>query len=105
MNTNQIIHQHTDVDAESLVEAINALPPGKLQQKTNMFQRLYPEIEHALAREVPQKDLVNLLKQKGLPLSLGGFRSLLEAERKQRADGNEAVRCPHCNSALPRRAE
>lgn len=92
----------SEIDFDRLAAAINALRPGKQQQKALLFQKLLPLIEQALAREVPQKVIVAELEKMGLPLSLGGFRSLLEAERKRRAEAGDAVRCEHCGSILPR---
>lgn len=89
------------IDVLRLIEQIDALQPGKQQQKTAQFQRLYPAIERALARNVPQKTVVAQLANMGLPLSVGGFRSLLEAERKQRAESGECLHCEQCGSVLP----
>jgi len=83
------------------IEQLDALQPGKQQQKTILFQTLYPAIERALARDVPQKAVIAQLTNMGLPLSMGGFRSLLEAERKQRAEKGEYLRCECCGSVLP----
>ena len=89
-------------DARNLIEQIDALQPGKQQQKTLQFQKLYPAIERALAREVPQKVIITELERMGLRLSMGGFRSLLEVERKLRTENGDRVRCEHCGSNLPR---
>ncbi|MFV8624997.1 hypothetical protein ACI2UN_08765 [Ralstonia nicotianae] len=85
---------------EQLIEQLDALQPGKQQQKTALFRRLYPAIESALAREVPQKVVVAQLSEE-LPLSMGGFRALLEAERKRRAESGEPLCCDHCGGVLP----
>lgn len=87
-------------DMLRLIEQLDALQPGKQQQKTAQFQKLYSAIERALARNVPQKTVVAQLANMGLPLSIGGFRSLLEAERKQRNERGEYVHCEHCGSVL-----
>ena len=88
-------------DAAQLIERLDALQSGKRQQKTALFQKLYPAIERALAREVPQKTIIAQLTSMGLPLSMGGFRSLLETERKQRAEKGEYLHCECCGSILP----
>lgn len=93
---------HAPDDAQRLIDQIDALQPSKQQQKTLRFQNLYPSIERALAREVPQKAIVTELEKTGLHLSMGGFRSLLEAERKERNQNGERVRCERCGSNLPR---
>jgi hypothetical protein len=89
-------------DPQRLIEQLDALQPGKQQQKTLQFQKLYPAIERALAREVPQKVIITELETMGLRLSMGGFRSLLEVERKLRTENGDRVRCEHCGSNLPR---
>lgn len=100
MNTNMSTPEAHDVDVERVLSAIKALQPGKLKKKTQLFQQFYPEIERALARDVPQKELVDMLKKEGLPMSMGGFRTQLEAERKRRHDGNDLVICDHCGSTI-----
>lgn len=89
-------------DGQRLMEMLDALQPGKQQQKILLFQKAYPAIERALAREVPQKQIIAELEKSGLHLSVGGFRSMLEAERKSRTENGERVRCEHCGSNLPR---
>jgi len=92
-------------ETEHLIEQIDALQPGKQQQKTLLFQKLYPAIERALAREVPQKAILAELEKMGLHLSMGGFRSLLEAERKMRNENGDRVCCEHCGSNLLREGD
>lgn len=91
----------TSVDVQHLIEQIDELQPGKQRQKSAQFQKLYPAIERALGRDVPQKTVVAQLANMGLSLSIGGFRSLLEAERKQRTESGDSVLCEHCGSAVP----
>ncbi|AYQ43405.1 MULTISPECIES: hypothetical protein [Burkholderia cepacia complex] len=90
-----------NVDAQRLIELLDALQPSKQQRKVLLFQKAYPAIERAIGREVPQKQIVAELENSGLSLSMGGFRSLLEAERKQRKESGDRVRCEHCGSNLP----
>lgn len=45
------------------------------------------------------------LTTRGLSLSMGGFRSLLDAERKQSAEKGENVRCECRSSVLPALAD
>ncbi|HKR44774.1 MAG TPA: hypothetical protein VJU59_34730 [Paraburkholderia sp.] len=92
-------------DAHHFIEQLDALQPGKQQQKNLLFQKLYPAIERALARQVPQKAIIAELGKMGLHLSMGGFRSLLEAERKQHNENGERVHCVHCGSYLPREGD
>ncbi|RQT68247.1 hypothetical protein [Burkholderia cepacia] len=88
-------------DVERVIEQLDALQPSKQQRKVVLFQKAYPAIERAIGREVPQKQIVAELENFGLSLSMGGFRSLLEAERKQRKENGERARCEHCGSTLP----
>jgi len=92
-----------DIQNESnqLVAAIDALQPSKRQQKAELFLSAYRAIEQALAREVPQKVILEALKKEGIALSLGGFRSLLEAERNRRSESGECECCTHCGARLP----
>ncbi|MDO3622725.1 hypothetical protein Q3O98_16695 [Ralstonia pseudosolanacearum] len=89
-------------DEARWIEQLDALQPGKQQQKTAQFQTLYPAIERALAREVPQKVVLAELAGMGLSLSMGGFRSLLDTERKLREQAGEYLRCSSCHSILPK---
>lgn len=89
-----------DADGQNLINRLDALQPGKQQQKSMLFQKLYPAVERALSRQVPQKTVVAELDSMGLRLSLGGFRSLLEAERKERSANGERVSCAHCGAKL-----
>ncbi|MEJ0003519.1 MAG: hypothetical protein WDN30_08105 [Pararobbsia sp.] len=96
----QSIVTNNKEDAQHLIEQLDALQPSKQQQKNLLFQQLYPAVERALGRQVPQKTVVAELEKMGLHLSIGGFRSLLEAERKQRNEDGERVFCMHCGSNL-----
>lgn len=105
METRSDIDATVSADADWLIKQLDALQPGKQQQKNLLFQKLYPGIERALAREVPQKEILGTLESLGLHLSMGGFRSLLEAERKQRLEKGDGMRCEHCGTILPRSAD
>lgn len=95
------INLHPDnMDANNIVAKLNALQPAKAQLKTKLFRELYPAIEQAIARSVPQKHLVAELASAGLQLSLGGFRALLESERKRRAEVGDAVCCAQCGAPI-----
>ena len=74
------------VDEARLIQQIEALQPSKQLQKLRLFEKLYPVIQSALAREVPQKAIVAELAKAGLQLSMGGFRSMLMAMREQRPE-------------------
>jgi hypothetical protein len=75
-----------NVDEALLIQQIEALQPSKQLQKIRLFEKLYPVIQDALAREVPQKAIVAELAKAGLHLSMGGFRSLLAVMREQQPE-------------------
>jgi len=85
---------------EAVIARLHALQPGKAQLKNGRFQELFPAIEQALARGVPQKSVVNELAKSDLSMSMGGFRSLLEAERKRRAELGDTLCCDSCGSLI-----
>lgn len=87
---------------DHLIKQIDGLEPGKQQRKNLLFQKLYPAVERAIARDVPHKSIISQLGTMGLQLSMGGFRSLLESERKLRNENGDRVCCERCGSALPR---
>jgi hypothetical protein len=87
------------IDEASLIAKIEALEPSKQQQKSRLFEKLYPAIESALGRNVPQKTIVAELKVAGLTLSMGGFRALLTAMRTQRGASQHESGSPEANLA------
>lgn len=98
-------YQHNVETADSdnidqLINLLDALQPSKQQQKTLLFQKLFPGIERALDRDVPQKTILIQLKGMGLSLSMGGFRSLLENEKSMRTESGERIRCETCGSIV-----
>lgn len=88
------------IDTSRLLAELDALQPNVQQRKEALFQQLYPGVERAIKRKVSQKEIVAKLETMGLRLSMGGFRALLEAERKQRAETGDMLRCQHCNSIM-----
>lgn len=99
--TNDASGTTPSVDVQHFIEQIDDLQPGKQRQKSAFFQKMYPSIERAIARDVPQKTVVAQLAKMGFSFSIGGFRSQLEAERKHRIERGDSVLCEHCGSALP----
>lgn len=92
---------HLPINPNQLIEELDALQPSKQQQNVVLFKELYPAVERALSRQVSQKSIVSSLEVKGLKISMGGFRSLLEAERASRAKTGDYLRCECCGSMLP----
>lgn len=109
--SNQSSHTEVDgnvgapLDEQYLIASLDALQPRKQQQKALQFSKAYPAIERAISRGVPQKQIVSELAKSGLHLSMGGFRSMLDAEREQRSENGDCVRCEHCGAKLPREDE
>lgn len=87
-------------NTDQLIDLLDALQPGKQQQKTLLFQKLFPAIERALDRDVPQKTILSELKAMGLSLSMGGFRSLLESEKNNQIESGERIQCETCGSIV-----
>ncbi|WP_293778506.1 hypothetical protein [uncultured Oxalicibacterium sp.] len=102
MQNQQASTTHSQLDINSVTKKLAALAPAGQQQKIHAFQQLYIGVEETLARNVPQKSIIALLQTEGLSLSLGGFRSLLNAERERRKSQGDLPCCSMCNSVLPR---
>ena len=71
-------------DVEQIIAGLNELQPSAKQRKALLFEALYPSIEEARKRTVPQRAIIEFLKKKGLKLSPNTYRSMLEAESKRR---------------------
>lgn len=90
-----------DLAIQQFIDQLDALQPCEQQKNTAHFQRLYPGIERALSRKVPQKQLVSHLEKMGLKLSIGGFRAQLKAEQDRRKECGDVLPCSLCGSPLP----
>jgi hypothetical protein len=88
------------IDADELFTALDALQPSGQQQKHALFQQAYPGILRAIARKVPQKDILSTLSRSGLKLHPIRYREMLETERKLRDERGERIYCETCGSAL-----
>lgn len=87
-------------NTDQLIALLDGLQPSKQQKKTLLFQKLFPGIERALDRNVPQKTILVELQKMNLSLSMGGFRTLLENEKKLRIDNGERMQCETCGSTV-----
>lgn len=87
-------------DADEILTALDALHPGEQQQKNALFAKAYAGILRAIARKVPQKDILSTLSRSGLKLHPIRYREMLEAERKLRDERGERICCESCGSVL-----
>ncbi|GGX19414.1 hypothetical protein GCM10007242_27850 [Pigmentiphaga litoralis] len=90
-----------NVDFQALLSELASLQPRKSKQREEQFAQWYPGIAHAIARNVPQKDILVFLKRHGLNLHAKSYRELLDAEQKRRSDRNIHMGCAHCGADLP----
>jgi sugar-specific transcriptional regulator TrmB len=70
-------------DLQKLIAGIQDLKSNPKQEKSEMFQRLYPAIKEALDRAVTQSSVLAFLKANGLKLSPNTFRTMLVAASKR----------------------
>lgn len=75
------------VDIEGAMRALEQAEPTKNTRRKQAFTELLPMIEGALARKVPQKQVMAILAGFGLKLSAGTFKSLLKEAQSNRAEG------------------
>lgn len=87
-------------DASALLSALDALQPGQQQRKNTLFTQAYPSIVRAIARQVPQKDILATLSRSGLKLHPARYREMLEVEHKLRDERGEPICCEACGSLL-----
>ncbi len=101
-----ITHKYTEVDKEASRLMIfdqsleTAAVNGKHKKKAD-FAEAYPTMEQHLARKVPQKVVLEKFNAAyGHTLHPPGFRKMLEAERKYRAEAGDLVTCTLCGHQL-----
>jgi hypothetical protein len=87
---------------DPIILALEALLPGKRCQKSELFSRAFPGILSAIARKVPQKEILAVLATNGLKLHPVRYRELLEMERKLRDERGELICCKSCGAPLDR---
>lgn len=81
-----------DVDAPTLISAINGLQPSERDRRRKLLEEALPSIQEALARGVSKSDLLAELKRQGVELSVGGFNAMLKkGEPGQENDGDEST--------------
>jgi hypothetical protein len=89
----------SNIDDE-LLTALDALQPSEQRQKVSLFSQAYPSIVRAIARQVPQKEILATLSRNGLKLHPMRYREMLEAERKSRDDDGKMICCLSCGSVI-----
>lgn len=87
-------------DEEELLKALDGLQPAASQKKNAVFAKIYPGILRAIARKVPQKDILDMLKREGLKLNPIRYRAMLDAESKIRDSKGERICCDACGALL-----
>lgn len=81
-----------DIDAATLISAINNLQPSERDCRRKLLEEALPSIQEALARGVSKSDLLAALKRQGVELSVGGFNAMLKkSESGQESDGGEST--------------
>lgn len=99
-NQERIVAANAVLETDELLGALDALQPGDQQKKQAFFAKAYPGILRAIARKVPQKDILATLGRSGLKLHPIRYREMLEAEHKLRGEGGERICCETCGSSL-----
>lgn len=85
-------------DDSALIAALDALESSGRHTKIARFRRALPAIERALARKVPQKQVLDELNRSGLSLSMATFKAMLSRERQEQ--GSDRPLCEHCGSPI-----
>jgi hypothetical protein len=100
-NHEQTSAENFTSDPVNLLKALDALQPSEQQQKNTLFAQAYPGILRAIARKVPQKEILSALSRSGLKLHPVRYREMLAEEHKRRDENGECVCCEACGIALP----
>jgi hypothetical protein len=78
-----------------IARALAALQPtGRPISKAARFRQQLPDIEEALARDIPQADVVATLAQHGVEMTLDEFRNALYRARKRKKTAEESHHAP-----------
>ncbi len=88
------------LEGAELLSALDALQPGGQRQKRALFSKAYPSIVRAIARQVPQKDILAALSDGGLKLHPVRYREMLDAEKKLHEERGESICCQSCGAVL-----
>ena len=86
MSENMMSEAVEAIDFEGILAALEAANPTKKAVRKEAFARLFPTIESAISRNIPQKQILKILADKGLKLSAATFKKLLEETRKNQRE-------------------
>jgi hypothetical protein len=102
IDVNQVgqANENAFCNGDELLIALDGLQPADSQKKNEMFAKIYPGIVRAIARKVPQKDILDMLKSAGLKLNPVRYRMMLDAEQKSRDEKGERICCDKCGASL-----
>lgn len=87
-----------------IARALAALQPtGRPLSKAARFRQQLPDIEDALARGIPQADVVATLAQHGVDMTLDEFRNALyRARKRKKTEEAHHAPAPPPRPALPK---
>lgn len=74
------------INFEGIAAALKVAEPTKKASRTEAFNRLLPDVEDAILRNIPHKRILEVLAQNGLKLSAATFKKLLDEARKNRGE-------------------
>jgi hypothetical protein len=97
-NWNEGVDLSVVTNGDELIAALDALGPSGRHTKIARFRQALPAIERALARKIPQRQILDELNRLGLSLSIATFKTMLSKERQEQKTGY--VVCEHCGSSI-----
>lgn len=81
--------------------ALEAALASRSSSVNSQFIEAYPDVEHFLRLELPQKIIIDQLNSAyGLKLHPKRFRELLQGERDRRSEAGEVLVCRTCGQTL-----
>lgn len=84
MSENMMSETVEGIDFEGIFAALEAANPTKKEVRKEAFARLLPKIESTISRNIPQKQILKILADKGLKLSSATYKKLLDEARRNR---------------------
>ncbi|WP_374408817.1 hypothetical protein [Hydrogenophaga sp.] len=74
------------INFEGIAAALKEAEPTKKASRTEAFNRLLPDVEDAILRNIPHKRILEVLAKNGLKLSAATFKKLLDEARKNQCE-------------------